>query len=89
MDTIPQLPKITGDIILEVFTHRTLRFPGAPPASEEYGDNERLAELGSKALDTAVTYALFCKRPMLTAAELKVCIFSLCLSLLELNCVQD
>jgi len=71
MDTIPSLPKITGDIILEVFTHRTLRFPGAPPASEEYGDNERLAELGAKALDTAVTYALFCKRPMLTAAELK------------------
>lgn len=71
METIPILPKITGDIILEVFTHRTLRFPGAP-SNDEYGDNERLAALGAKALETAVTYTLFCRRPMLTADGLKV-----------------
>lgn len=70
--TVPQLPKISGDLMLEVFTHKSLRFNGAP-ANEEFGDNERIAELGSRVLETAVTYALFRKKePMLSANEIQV-----------------
>jgi dsRNA-specific ribonuclease len=76
METIPPLPKITGDSILEVFTHRSLRYPGAP-SNELFGDNERLAVLGAKALDTAVIYALFYKRPMRTAEELQARVASI------------
>ena len=73
MTTLPPLPKLTGDIILDVFTHRSLRFPGAPISEDsEYGDNERLAVLGEKALETAVTDTLFKKRPMLKAADIEV-----------------
>ena len=73
MASLPPLPKLTGEIILEVFTHRSLRFPGAPINEDsEYGDNERLAILGEKALETAVTDTLFRKRPMLKAHEIEV-----------------
>jgi len=73
MDTsnsnIPPAPKLRGDIILEVFTHKSLRFPGAP-VNEEYGDNVRLAVLGQKVLECAATYTLFNRRPMLNADEI-------------------
>ncbi|GBE77744.1 hypothetical protein BKA93DRAFT_757759 [Sparassis latifolia] len=62
-------PKLRGDIILEVFTHQSLRFPGAP-SNEEYGDNVRLSLLGDKILETAVTFTLFSKRPMLTSDDI-------------------
>jgi dsRNA-specific ribonuclease len=78
MTNLPALPKLDGDIMLEVFTHRSLRFGGAQ-TSEEYGDNERLAELGHQVFELAVTYCLFLKRPMLTAQEIqaeKLSIFS-------------
>lgn len=72
---LPSLPKLPGDIVLEVFTHRSLRFPGAPINEDsEYGDNERLAILGEKAMETAVTDTLFRKRPMLKAFEIEVSI---------------
>ncbi|KDQ63217.1 hypothetical protein JAAARDRAFT_188818 [Jaapia argillacea MUCL 33604] len=67
--SIPSLPKLSGDIILEVFTHRSLRFEGAPQ-NEEFGDNDRLAELGERVLVAAVTFCLFSKRPMLSANEI-------------------
>ena len=38
----------------------------------EHGDNERLAVLGEKVLETAVTDTLFRKRPMLKGAEIEV-----------------
>ncbi|CCL98505.1 uncharacterized protein FIBRA_00504 [Fibroporia radiculosa] len=70
--TFPPIPKLRGDIILEVFTHKSLRFPGAPTNEDsEYGDNERLSVLGEKVLDTATTYTLFVKRPMLKAEEIE------------------
>ncbi|KAI0734672.1 ribonuclease III domain-containing protein [Fomitopsis betulina] len=72
MESLPVAPKLRGDIILEVFTHRSLRFPGAPINEDsEFGDNERLAVLGEKVLELAVTFALFTKRPMLKSVELE------------------
>jgi len=72
MNPLPTAPKLRGDIILEVFTHKSLRFPGAPTNEDsEFGDNERLSVLGAKVLETAVTSALFGKRPMLKADEIE------------------
>ena len=70
---LPALPKLTGEIILEVFTHRSLRFPGAPiDEDSEHGDNERLAVLGEKVLEAAITDTLFRKRPMLKGSDIEV-----------------
>ena len=71
MEQLPDIPRLSGDIILEVFTHRSIRFAGAP-LNEEYGDNDRLALLGEKAFNLAITDAMFRKRPMLKADELDV-----------------
>ena len=73
MESYPAAPKLRGDIILEVFTHKSLRFPGAPINEDsEFGDNERLSVLGEKVLELAVTFALFNKRPMLKVDEIEV-----------------
>ena len=67
----PPLPQIkSGDLILQVFTHKSLRRPNATP--EHYGDNERLADLGKAVLDAAITRTLFNSRPILQAAEISV-----------------
>ncbi|KAI0961970.1 hypothetical protein AcV7_000925 [Taiwanofungus camphoratus] len=72
MDALPPVPKLHGEIILEVFTHSSLRFPGAPTNEDsEYGNGERLSVLGEKILEAAVTSALFSKRPMLKADDIK------------------
>lgn len=79
MDPLPSIPRLSGEIILEVFTHKSLRFPGAPTNEDsEFGDSERLAELGEKAFHVAVTDALFKKRPMLNVEDLKVCSYGAC-----------
>lgn len=67
---IPPLPLINGEVILEVFTHKSLHFsPGHP----ELGDNTRLAELGSHALDVVVTSILFdLREPMLKVEDIQV-----------------
>jgi hypothetical protein len=70
---VPPLPELTGDVLLEVFTHRSLRFSGAP-MNDEFGDSERLAILGAEVMELITTYCLFCKRPMLKADEIEVCI---------------
>ena len=67
----PPLPEIkSGDLILQVFTHKSLRRPNVTP--EQYGDNERLADLGKVVLDAAITRTLFNIRPILQAAEISV-----------------
>ncbi|TFY59846.1 hypothetical protein EVJ58_g5523 [Rhodofomes roseus] len=72
MEQYPPAPKLRGDIILEVFTHKSLRFPGAPINEDsEFGDNERLSVLGERVLELAVTFALFSKRPMLKAEDIE------------------
>ena len=68
MSSLPALPKISGELILNVFTHKALR----PEPSTQYGDNDRLAELGEKILEMAVTSALFHQNPVLSAADISV-----------------
>ena len=73
--SLAELPKINGEIILVVFTHRSLRpATNAAPATVgfEHSNNEILAELGKHALETAVTDALFSKKPFLKAEDIAV-----------------
>lgn len=65
----PPLPELKQDLVLEVFSHRSLRHEGTP-MNEEFGDGARLAELGAQVLQMVVTWSLFTKRPMLQAAEI-------------------
>ncbi|KAJ7492484.1 hypothetical protein FB451DRAFT_1218482 [Mycena latifolia] len=67
---IPPLPKIDGevDIILDIYSHESLK--GQYGMNEEYGDTNRLIELGARVLDMALTVHQFHKRPMLTADEI-------------------
>lgn len=67
--SVPPLPKINGDVILEVFTHKSLR---VVHVNEEYGDNERLALLGGAFLEAAVTESLFRSKPALKADDIRV-----------------
>ncbi|TFK41809.1 ribonuclease III domain-containing protein [Crucibulum laeve] len=71
MSALPTLPKIEGDVdlLLDVFTHHSLRFGGAP-MNDDYGDTERLAELGAKVFDLAVTFHLYSKKPFLRAHDI-------------------
>ncbi|PPQ78054.1 hypothetical protein CVT25_015599 [Psilocybe cyanescens] len=71
-DSLPPLPKIEGDLdlMLDVYTHHSLRYSGAP-MNGDYGDTERLAELGSKVLDLAVTYHLFSVKPLKSARDME------------------
>ncbi|KAG6830297.1 hypothetical protein H0H92_001375 [Tricholoma furcatifolium] len=64
----PPLPPISSDLILQVFTHVSLRRRSNNP--EDYGDNERLIRLGELVLDAAVTSVLFNKRPILTTQKM-------------------
>lgn len=85
MASLPGLPEITGDIIMETFTHRSLRFDSVNPDSEEdclHQDNQRLIELGDKALQLSVTNFLFHKKPFCKSLNIPVCI-SLKLSMLR------
>ncbi|RDB28875.1 Ribonuclease 3 [Hypsizygus marmoreus] len=68
LDHLPPLPKINSDLVLQVFTHVSLRRLAGRP--EDYGDNERLIALGKAVLDVAVTFALFNKRPMLKTSDI-------------------
>lgn len=69
---LPALPKIEGDVdlILDVYTHRSLRMDTS--LNDDYGDTDRLAELGAKILDLTVTSHFFSKKPMLTASQIVV-----------------
>ncbi|KAK2461625.1 hypothetical protein APHAL10511_006088 [Amanita phalloides] len=69
-DNLPQLPKISGDIILQVFTHRSLQH-SCGGTLEDNSDNERLAVLGMTVLDAVVTHSLFKQRPPLAMSEIR------------------
>jgi len=72
MENIPPLPKLSGELMLEVFTHKSLRPDSSgEPTNDEYGGNDRLAELGAKVLEMAITFCLFSKRPMLKATDIE------------------
>lgn len=65
------LPPINDtDLVLAVFTHESLQ-SGA--ADEHFGDAKRLAYLGKKVLDQAISYHYFMKKPTMTLDEIEVC----------------
>jgi ribonuclease-3 len=66
---LPPLPHLDGDILLDVFTHSSLDYD-AKPVNQDYGDNNRLAELGERVLSLAITQRLFYKKPLLTSLEI-------------------
>ncbi|KAJ7293718.1 hypothetical protein C8J57DRAFT_35811 [Mycena rebaudengoi] len=67
--TVAPLPSIQGpiDIILDIYSPQSTN---RGPVNQEYGDIDRLVQLGSKALDMISAAYLFYKRPMLTADEI-------------------
>ncbi|KAK0245665.1 hypothetical protein EDD85DRAFT_801778 [Armillaria nabsnona] len=62
-----QLPQLEPDTYLRVYTHKSLRRACASPDE----DNERLSVVGEKALDAAVTTALFYERPLLELSAME------------------
>ena len=70
---MPPHPQIHAEAMLEVFVHRSIRFPGVPLNAETaYGDADRLAILGGKMLQLAYASVLFDQRSLLNAADLEV-----------------
>lgn len=72
-DNLPPLPKISGDIILQVFTHKSLQRSNGGTL-EDNSDNQRLAVLGKAALEAVVTHSLFKQRAQLATSEIRVCV---------------
>jgi len=76
MSNLPPIPEIGGDvdILLDVHTHASLRRPSSlTQMNKEYGDLDRLAELGANSLDLAVTQYLYSLRPFLSGRDMQVC----------------
>ncbi|KAI0720007.1 hypothetical protein C8T65DRAFT_23452 [Cerioporus squamosus] len=70
---LPPAPQIDGEAMLEIFVHKSIKFPGMPMNHDSpYGDGVRLAVVGSKMLEAAYSYILFQKRPMLKAEEIEI-----------------
>ncbi|KAG1825751.1 uncharacterized protein BJ212DRAFT_1315897 [Suillus subaureus] len=67
-EELPDLPKLTGHIILQVFTHRSLRLA----CNAQFHDNERLAVLGHNILEMMTTDLLFSRKPRLTVHQIEV-----------------
>ncbi|KAG2156605.1 uncharacterized protein EDB93DRAFT_1127472 [Suillus bovinus] len=67
---VPPIPPLHGDLMLDVFTHRTLT-QGVLNDHTPHGNSDRLAQLGQSVMNTIVTYILFAERPMLSGEELK------------------
>lgn len=68
---LPLLPPLDGHLLLDVFTHSSLDYEGKI-FNEDFGDNRRLADLGEKVFNLAVTQRLFFKKPLLTVSEIVV-----------------
>lgn len=72
---LPPLPQLQGgdiDLMLDVYTHHTLRAPDQQMKGD-YGDTSRLRDLGQKTLELVVTYILFSRRePMQSEEEIRV-----------------
>jgi len=65
----PPLPPVQSDTALAIFVHSSLK---SSVRNERFGDTDRLACLGQKALHMVIAEILFEKRPMLDAIELIV-----------------
>ena len=64
----PDLPKLSSKIILDVFTHASLRLA----CHATYQDNERLSVLGYHILEMITTQLLFCRKPKLRKETIEV-----------------
>lgn len=67
-EELPVLPKLSGHILLEVFTHKSLRLACNAP----FRDNERLSVLGREILEMMTTQLLFFRKPKLTVHQIEV-----------------
>ena len=68
----PPLPSIDDpELLLQVYTHQSLQFD-EQEFVENIGNNDRLEDLGAKALELAVTQRFFNKKPLLSAGEIAV-----------------
>ncbi|KAI6047779.1 hypothetical protein EDC04DRAFT_2619886 [Pisolithus marmoratus] len=65
---LPALPKLSGMLVLEVFTHRSLRLA----CHATYNDNERLTILGQQILEMITTKLLFSRKPRLKRENIEV-----------------
>jgi hypothetical protein len=72
MDTLPPIPPIEGELILEVYTHESLNSKPGAITTDEHGGSARLTALGEKVLEAAVMTNLFRRRPMYSSTQLKV-----------------
>jgi dsRNA-specific ribonuclease len=66
----PPRPPLSGEMFLQVSTHKSLRRKGVSP--DQFGDNERMIELGKTVFDLVLTLHLLRKRPMLKVKDLAV-----------------
>ena len=76
LQELPDIPRLDGEIILDVFTHHSLRktpnaSTSAQGASHAYED-ERLIELGRHVLSAAAAQVLFAVKPFLSAEDMVV-----------------
>lgn len=68
----PPAPELQGELLLDVFTHRSLRQEGGG------GDNERYVVLGEKVLEASMTHCVFLCYPQFGRQEIEVCVPVLC-----------
>lgn len=69
MSGFPPLPAITDtDMVLAVFTHESL----LSMANDDFGEPKRLAHLGGRVLEQAITYHYFMKKPVMSADDIEV-----------------
>ncbi|KAG1783547.1 hypothetical protein EV702DRAFT_1054148, partial [Suillus placidus] len=69
--SLPPLPSIQGELMLDVYTHRSM-LSNDVDENTVHGNTERLAELGSSVLSMLVVYTLYSEKPMLPAHDLKM-----------------
>lgn len=67
-EEVPELPKLSGPVILEVYTHKSLRLA----CNAQFPDNERLAILGHEILEMMTTHLLFFRKPKLPVHLIEV-----------------
>ncbi|KAL1739788.1 hypothetical protein HDZ31DRAFT_68586 [Schizophyllum fasciatum] len=73
MAGLPPLPKIDGDIFLDIFTHDSLKEEDElTQMNDDYGNTARLREIGDHVLDLAVTFHYYSSRQggILTAEDI-------------------
>jgi len=69
MANLPSLPQIEGDvgIVIDLYMHRSLQ---GNSINDDYGDMDRLVQLGAKTLDAVLYAHFFRKRPILVAPQI-------------------